>query len=235
MNVVITGASAGIGYQTCMRLALEGHGVVAISRRQENLEKLKTETLAQNQYARLYTVAGDLSQEHFLDEAAKEISACLGSVDVLVNNAGLLVNKPFSALTASDWKDVYTTNVFAAVGLIRVLLPLFSGPGRKHILNISSMGGFQGSSKFPGLSAYSSSKAALVGITECLAEEFKDKNISVNCLCLGSVKTEMFAAAFPSFTASATSEEAARFIATFAVEGSALFNGKIIPVSSTTP
>ena len=97
------------------------------------------------------------------------------------------------------------------------------------------MGGFQGSVKFKGLSAYSSSKAALVGITECLAEELKDRNIAVNCLCLGSVQTEMFSTAFPSFIASSTTLEMAAYIAEFALEGQKFFNGKIIPVSVSTP
>ena len=145
------------------------------------------------------------------------------------------MNKPFEELNIREWKEVYETNVFAVVSTIRTLLPLFESKTLNHILNISSMGGFQGSIKFKGLSAYSSSKAALVGITECLAEEFKDRKISVNCMCLGSVQTEMFEQAFPEYTAASTPEKTAKLIGDFAIEGAAFFNGKIIPVSNSTP
>ncbi|MCX6275188.1 MAG: SDR family oxidoreductase [Bacteroidetes bacterium] len=235
MNFVITGASSGIGYQLALKLAIEGHTVFAIARRKALLEKLSSEILMLKPGAKIHLLAGDITSESFLDDVAKEISHKEKSINILVNNAGTLINKPFEQLTSSDWKNVYSTNVFAIVDLIRKLLPLFSKTEKNHIINISSMGGFQGSAKFKGLSAYSSSKAALAGITECLAEEFKDRNIAVNCLCMGSVQTEMFSAAFPDFKAATSSAEAAKFIAAFAIDGPALFNGKIIPVSNSTP
>jgi len=235
MNIVITGASAGIGYQAALWLANEGHTVFAIARRKEHLEKLQLEAEQPGRKGKIHALAGDISDASFLEVIAKEIAGRAQTIHILINNAGMLVNKPFEELSLKDWKDVYSTNVFSVVGLIQKLLPLFSTTGKNHIVNISSMGGFQGSAKFKGLSAYSSSKAALVGITECLAEEFKDKNIAVNCLCMGSVQTEMFSNAFPTFKAAATAADAAKFIAEFALEGSKLFNGKIIPVSNSTP
>ena len=97
------------------------------------------------------------------------------------------------------------------------------------------MGGFQGSSKFPGLSAYSASKAALANLTECLAEELKEKNICANCLALGAVQTEMLETAFPGYVAPVKSREMASFIAYFATRGHQFYNGKILPVSVSTP
>jgi NAD(P)-dependent dehydrogenase (short-subunit alcohol dehydrogenase family) len=97
------------------------------------------------------------------------------------------------------------------------------------------MGGVQGSAKFAGLSAYSSSKAALCTLTECLAEELKLENISVNCLALGAVQTEMLSKAFPGYRAPLSASEMAEFIVQFARSGHYYFNGKILPVSSTTP
>ena len=235
MNCVITGASTGIGYHLALKLAIEGHIVFAIARRKALLQNLSSEILLLKPGAKIHLLAGDITSEFFLEDVAKEISQKEKSINILINNAGTLINKPFEQLTSSDWKSVYSTNVFAIVDLIRNLLPLFSKTEKNHILNISSMGGFQGSAKFKGLSAYSSSKAALAGITECLAEEFKDRNIAVNCLCMGSVQTEMFSAAFPDFKAATTSSDAAKFIAEFAIEGAKLFNGKIIPVSNSTP
>ena len=97
------------------------------------------------------------------------------------------------------------------------------------------MGGFQGSAKFAGLSAYSSSKAAVVGLTECLAEELKDKDIFVNCLAIGAVQTEMLSEAFPGYEAPVSPKQMAEYIFDFAIKGSQFYNGKILPVSSSTP
>jgi short-subunit dehydrogenase len=235
MNIVITGASGGIGYQCALYMASLGHQVFAVARRKENLEKLVNESVERNLKGKIFSAAGDISDENFLDALVKEIKSKSESIHILINNAGTLVNKPFEELIIEEWKQVYNTNVFAVVTIIRKLLPLFDNNSLNHILNISSMGGFQGSIKFKGLSAYSSSKAALVGITECLAEEFKERKIAVNCMCLGSVQTEMFNAAFPQFTAASTPEKTGKLISDFAIEGAAFFNGKIIPVSNTTP
>ena len=144
-----------------------------------------------------------------------------------------MINKIFEELTSEDWLSVYSTNVFAPVNLIRSLLPMMKT--NSHIVNISSIGGVQGSVKFKGLSAYSSSKAALINITECLAEELKDSGIAVNCLALGSAQTEMFKAAFPSFQAALTAEEVGAYVAEFALNGNKYFSGKVIPVSNSTP
>jgi short-subunit dehydrogenase len=235
MNIVITGASAGIGYQSALYLAELGHQVIAVARRKENLTRLQQEALSKKLKGSVHFLSGDISDENFLDELAAEIKSKTGSINILINNAGTLINKPFENLTSADWKEIYNTNVFAVAATIRILLPLFDPSSLSHIVNISSMGGFQGSMKFSGLSAYSSSKAALAGITECLAEEFKDRKIAVNCMCLGSVQTEMFKAAFPDFSAASTPEKTAQLISDFALEGAAFFNGKIIPVSNSTP
>jgi NAD(P)-dependent dehydrogenase (short-subunit alcohol dehydrogenase family) len=102
-----------------------------------------------------------------------------------------------------------------------------------HILNISSMGGFQGSVKFPGLSYYSASKAALACLSECLALEFDELGIKVNCLALGSVQTEMLEEAFPGYKAPIDAKKIGEFIADFAINGNKFINGKIIPVALT--
>jgi short-subunit dehydrogenase len=97
------------------------------------------------------------------------------------------------------------------------------------------MGAFQGSAKFPELAAYASSKTALCNFTEVYAEENKDGNIQMNCLCLGAVQTEMLAEAFPGYIAKISAEEMADFISDFAINKGLFFNGKIIPVSNSTP
>jgi NAD(P)-dependent dehydrogenase (short-subunit alcohol dehydrogenase family) len=124
-------------------------------------------------------------------------------------------------------------NYFAPVTLIRTLFPLMRKGS--HIVNISSMGGFQGSLKFDGLSCYSASKAAMACLTECLASEFSEPGIAVNCLAPGSVSTEMLSDAFPGYNAPVSAKDMGNFVAWFATNGGKFFNGKILPVALTTP
>jgi 3-oxoacyl-[acyl-carrier protein] reductase len=237
MNIVITGASNGIGYSTGLAMASRGeHAIVALSRDIEKLNQLRDAVKEKQLPGKIHPVRADLATAAGLEEAASEISKVFDRVDILINNAGLLVKKPFSELRREDWEAIYAVNVFGVSGLIRNLLPLLRTPGnRRHIVNISSMGGVQGSMKFKGLSAYSSSKAALISLTECLAEEFREDNIAVNCLALGSVATGMFAKAFDGIKAANSPEQIAEFITDFAFNGHQFFHGKVLPVSSTTP
>ena len=234
MKVVVTGASRGIGYDAVLALTLAGgHEVLALSRNASRLEELAVRARSERADAVVLTLPFDLAAPDWagLSAAVEQ----LGGVDVLINNAGYLVNKSFSELSPADWQQSFAVNLFGAVELIRVLLPALQESEAAHILNIGSMGGFQGSSKFPGLAAYSASKAALANLTECLAEEFKDKGIAVNCLALGAVATEMLQAAFPGYQAPLSSARMGAFVARFATTGQELFNGKILPVSMSTP
>lgn len=231
MNYLITGASRGIGYDTALTLAAHpDNTVLVLSRDEERLQALAA--TARERYGRdaIRTLAYDLTEPQ-----PERLSAWVnetGSLRGLLNNAGLLINKPFAELNGGDWQQTFATNFFGVVDLIRALLPALAGG---HILNIGSMGGYQGSSKFPGLSAYSASKAALANLTECLAEELKDDNIAVNCLALGAVQTEMLATAFPGLQAPVSSPDMGRYVARFLAEGHLFFNGKVLPVSVSTP
>jgi len=152
---------------------------------------------------------------------------------VLINNAGKLINKPFLKFEPSDFDDIFNVNVKGLFFLTQALFPMMNKGG--HIVNIGSIGGSVGSSKYPGLSAYSASKGAVAILTEVLAEEFKEAEISVNCLALGSVQTEMFQKAFPGAKALQDPQQMANFIADFAVNGQKYFNGKVIPVARSVP
>lgn len=234
MKIVITGGSRGIGYDTAMKLAANpDHEVLVLSRNEERLKALTEAALAVYGQARIRIFPFDLTDPDWpgLAVAVRK----LGGVDILINNAGLLIHKPFVELDAEDWQRLFDVNFFSAVALIRRLLPELRRATRPHILNISSMGGFQGSSKFAGLTGYSTSKAALSNLTECLAEEFKDMNIAVNCLALGAVQTEMLNEAFPGMQAPVQSEDMGDFLAYFATRGHHFFNGKVLPVSVSTP
>lgn len=231
MFIVVTGASKGIGLEIVKQFLVDDDNtVLAVSRSSKELTALH-----KNHSGNLITVFGDLNKTPTQNRILKIIKDKKVPLDILINNAGTIVNKPFEKITAKELSYIYSVNVFAPFLLIQNLLPVMGKRSKAHIVNISSMGGVQGSSKFPGLSAYSSSKGALAGLTECLAEEFKEKNISLNCLALGAVQTEMLGKAFPGYKAPIQPKQMANFIIDFALTGHQYFNGKILPVSSTTP
>lgn len=234
MKIIITGASRGIGYDTALTLAAhDQHRILALSRNTARLDELKKTARERHAHNPIDTLPFDLTNPDWPQLAAAVRK--LGGVDILINNAGLLINKPFAELDAADWQRLFAVNFFSAVDMIQRLLPELRRSEQGHILNVSSMGGFQGSSKFPGLTGYSTSKAALSNLTECLAEEFKDDGIAVNCLALGAVQTEMLNEAFPGMQAPVSSENMASFMAYFATQGHTFFNGKVLPVSVSTP
>ncbi|MCE9540919.1 MAG: SDR family oxidoreductase [Bacteroidetes bacterium] len=236
MNIIVTGASRGIGYELVKLLSIDSKNtVIAISRNASKLDQLKDECLLQNSSANVMPIVCDLSDKNAIEALVSELRKKISSVTILINNAGALVNKPFETILTTDLEYVYNVNVFSVVRLIQGIFPLLDQEQRSHIVNISSMGGFQGSAKFAGLSAYSSSKAALACLTECLAEEFKEKNVAFNCLALGATQTEMLNEAFPGYKAPLTAAKMAAFIADFSLNAQQYMNGKIIPVSLSTP
>lgn len=224
-NVIITGTSRGIGYELAKIFSNNGHSVLALSRNSTPIEELNLDNIS--------VLACDLNNPSDLQEVEKHISENLRSVDILINNAGALINKPFVSTSTSDFLEVYKTNVFAVAELIRIAQPFMKSDG--HIVNISSMGGIQGSLKFPGLAAYSSSKGALITLSELLAEEFKENGPCVNVLALGAVQTEMLEEAFPGYSAPTTAVEMANYIYDFSMTGNQFYNGKILQVSNSTP
>jgi 3-oxoacyl-[acyl-carrier protein] reductase len=227
MNVIITGASRGIGFEVVQQFLNENHTVFCLTRNLAPLNAIN--------HSNLKLHSTDLSSAESIDDAISFVKNETSHIDVIIHNAGSLVNKPFESITYDELEKVYKVNVFAPYYLTQQLVPLLGKKTKSHIVNISSMGGFQGSAKFAGLSAYSSSKAAIAGLTECLAEEFKEKNISVNCLAIGAVQTEMLAEAFPGYQAPLSPKQMAEYIFEFAAKGHRYYNGKILPVSSSTP
>ena len=221
--LVITGASRGIGNALVQLASAYGHHVYALSRNISSIKKT----------AQVYPVEIDITDENTLSVFLGLLQKEEVKIDVLINNAGVLINKPFAETTAEDFELLYRVNVFGLASLTRMLIPQIDPNG--HVVNISSIGGIDGSSKFPGLAAYSSSKGAVNILTELLAEEYKVTGPAFNSLALGAVQTEMLALAFPGFQAPVTAEEIADYILKFALEGQQFFNGKIIPVSVSTP
>lgn len=236
MNIIVTGASRGIGYELVKLFALSPvNKVVAIARNAKKLEQLRQECETAVPGAVVIPFSCDLNKQEELIRLPEMLKAHFNTVDLLINNAGALVNKPFSELSTADFEYVFRVNVFAVAGIIQKIIPMMGAGERSHIVNISSMGGFQGSAKFAGLAAYSSSKAALACMTECLAEEYKDKNISFNCLALGAAQTEMLNEAFPGYKAPVSAKQMAEFISDFSLKAHLFMNGKVIPVALSTP
>jgi len=234
MNIIVTGASRGIGFETVKIFAQDRQNIVfAIARGKTGLEKLQRTCMDINGSGNVHILPFDLVHDDFNTLLVPGILKKINGVDILVNNAGLLINKSFEKMEVTDFDLMFDANVKSAFNLTRHLLPYFSR--NAHIVNIGSMGGFQGSAKFPGLSLYSASKGALAVMTECLAEEFKDRQINVNCLALGSAQTEMLEQAFPGYRAPLSAAEMAAFIAEFSLRGHQWFNGKVLPVAVSTP
>lgn len=225
-TLVVVGASRGIG-----------EAIVQLANLNDELEII---ALSRN-VTRMKEQFGDFSNVafHEIDLADKNLKVQLETifqnvkhVDYMINNAGKLVNKPFEELTREDISSCYDVNVIGVMLSVQALLPKMNST---HIVNISSVGGFQGSVKFAGLSAYSTSKAAVCSFTELFAEEYKETSIKMNCLCLGAVQTEMLAEAFPGYEAPLTPEQIANYILDFTLTAHQFMNGKIIPVSLSTP
>ncbi len=224
-NIIITGTSRGIGFALAQKFATEGHRVLALSRNTKPIENLNHKNIT--------AISVDLSEDEAINTAIAFIKKEWKRVDILINNAGLLINKPFEELTTEDFETVYRVNVFAVASLTRNVLPYMEKGS--HVVTISSMGGIQGSMKFPGLAAYSSAKGAVITLSELLAEEYKNEQIAFNVLAIGAVQTEMLEEAFPGYKAPLSAEEMANYMFDFALTGNKFYNGKVLQVSSSTP
>ena len=224
-NVIITGTSRGIGFEMAQLFANEGHKVLALSRNDSFIAKLNHKNITSFPF--------DITKKEDLKWVDDFLNTNWEAVDVLVNNAGKLLNQPFLETSPEAFETVYKVNVFGVANLTKMVLPRMKKNG--HVVTISSMGGVQGSMKFPGLSAYSSSKGAVITLTELWAEEFKETGPSFNVLALGAVQTEMLEEAFPGYKAPTTALEMATYVKEFALTGHKMYNGKLLQVSNSTP
>ena len=235
MNILVTGASRGVGFEIVKQFAKDkSNNIVALSRDLVALQNLKESCENEfNNSIHIYSI--DFLSDSFSEDLDVVLENHRSHFDIIVNNAGYLINKPFLETAKLAIENIYKVNVFSPIAIMQNTFPFLDGNKRCHVVNIGSMGGVQGSVKFPGLSIYSSSKAALANLTECLAEEYKEKNIYINCLALGSVQTEMLESAFPGYTAQVSAKEMATYVVAFALQNPIFMNGKIVSVSNSTP
>lgn len=227
-NIIITGASRGIGRELAKIHLQNGNNVFAVSRNEEKLKELKQ--FENNSEFRF--LALDLADFKTLDQIREQI-ADWSRVDVLYNNAGFLVNKPVLEITEKDIDNSISVNYKAPFRMIQLLLDKMDS--ESHIVNITTMGAVQGTVKFPGLAAYSSSKSGIITLTELLAEEFDENQPKINCVALGAVQTEMLEEAFPGYKAPVTASEMAEYLYNFGLKGHHFQNGKTIQLSVSTP
>lgn len=223
-NIIITGTSRGIGFELALQFANSGHQVLALSRKTPK-ELIEHENIT--------CLSIDISNPEELHQVEQFVNSTWKKVSVLIHNAGSLLHKPFTKISAEEFQSIYKVNVFAVAELTKICIP-FMEKG-SHVVTISSMGGIQGSMKFAGLAAYSSSKGAVITLSELLAEEYKDQGIAFNVLALGAVNTEMLQEAFPGYEAPISAKEMADYIFNFALTGNKYYNGKVLQVSSSTP
>lgn len=226
-RILVTGTSRGIGLELVKQLSNSGHEVLALSRNTVKLEKLASGN------PKLHALQTDITTEAGIDKVVGFVREHWGSMDVLIHNAGALLHKPFKETTSDDFHKIYKVNVFAVAELTRRLDSFLKNGA--HVVAISSMGGIQGSMKFAGLAAYSSSKGAVITLMELLAEEYKERGVSFNVLALGAVQTEMLKEAFPDYEAPLSAAEMANYISEFAINGNKVYNGKVLQVSNSTP
>jgi short-subunit dehydrogenase len=223
-NIIITGTSRGIGYEMALQFANAGHQVLAISRK-------TSQVLMEHENITCLPI--DISDGNQLQQVQNFVSKTWKKVDVLIHNAGSLLHKNFTEISSQEFQNIYKVNVFAVAELTKICIP-FMEKG-SHVVTISSMGGIQGSMKFVGLSAYSSSKGAVITLSELLAEEYKENGIAFNVLALGAVNTEMLQEAFPGYEAPLSAKEMADYIFNFSLTGNKYYNGKVLQVSASTP
>jgi len=225
MNILITGVSRGIGKEL-LQLAVDSSSITKI------FACSSSEGVSSIASDKIECLQLDFTDSKSISHLRKAIGE--EPINFLINNAGYLHQELFKDMNVSEAKKMFEVNFWGPYQLINAFLPNLL-LGEAHVVNVGSMGGFQGSGKFPGLSPYSASKAALANLTECLAEEHKDQKVSFNCLALGAVDTEMLKKAFPTYHAGVTAHRMARYIFDFTLHSGKMIRGKVLPISAGTP
>ena len=188
---LVTGAGSGIGRAIALKLAKMGMNIVLCGRREEKLWAVAEETRRPED---MVVIAGDLTDEAHLACCIAIAKARFGGLDVLVNNAGAALNRPFVETTAEEFDRIMTINARTPFLLTREALPLLKESDRATVINIGSVTSYSG---YADQAAYSASKHALLGMTRALAKEVYKDDVRVHLIAPGGVDTDMVRIARP--------------------------------------
>jgi len=225
---LITGGGSGIGAACAREFFLRGRPVVIVGR---TAIRLKRTARALGGGERVLTLAGDAGDERFARRVFAAARKRFGAVDILVNNAAVLVKKPFLKTSAAEWDATMRTNLRGPFLFSREFLR--AAKRGRAIVNIGSLAGVQGTSKFPGLSAYTVSKYGITGLTAALAAEARPLGVAVFCVAPGAVDTAMLCRAAPGLKAGAVPADIARVVVELAeTHRSDFLSGAVIPLDT---
>ncbi len=210
---IVTGGGRGIGAATAELLAASGARVVIASRTPGELATTARRVAARAGADRVLAVETDLTREASVVALFDRTLEHFGDLHILVNNAGRFEGGDFPELEADAWDRVQAVNVRGAFLASREAFRRLGRLGHGGaIVNVSSLGGIRGTEKFPGFTAYTASKFALVGLTESLAVEGRELGVRVNCVAPGAVDTQMMRQAAPFLRTRTTAPDVARSI-----------------------
>lgn len=225
-QVIITGAGRGIGLDLCEVFSELGHQVIAISRSELPISSNPLIT----------SIKADISNpKPIVREIEKNYLATDIDLRILVHNAGVLINKSFTDFSVDEITTMYSVNYLSPLLLTQSLVPWLSAVPAAHVVYIGSMGGFQGSEKYPGLTIYGSMKAAGANLMEGLAAEYRDTTLRFNALSLGAVNTVMLRTAFEKEVPSVDIREMTKYISRFSLEAFRVVNGQNMPLALSNP
>ena len=185
---LVTGGTGGIGTAICLQLAGEGYRVIANHLSGENDAAIAWQKSLKDKGFDIALVAGDVSDYDSVEAMIKTAEAEVGSIDVLVNNAGITLDKTLKRMSPNDWNAVININLTGAFNCTKHVIDSMLANGFGRVINISSINGQKG--QF-GQTNYSAAKAGLHGFTKALAQEVASKGITVNTVSPGYIATEM--------------------------------------------